>query len=137
MFVGGINTIFGLSLYPVFFLLLKKYNVHYLATLIISWIMATAFSFITNRNIVFKSTGQILCEYVKFIQFHAVVLVINLIFLPYCVEMLKIQPVYAQLFFGFVVVVSSYFWYKKVTFRRSQSKMQSFKAIKIIEFLKK
>lgn len=117
LFIGGLNTAFGMAVFPVLFIVFERYNVHYLIVLILSWFMATTVSFITNRNLVFRSAGGVVDQYVRFIPFHAVILLINLMILPAAVSYLAVNIIFLQMIYTCLVVLMSYFWYKKISFK--------------------
>lgn len=116
LFVGGINTCVGLSVFPILFILTKKYDVHYEILLLISWIITTTFSFTTNKKLVFRSKGSILREYLSFISLHGIFLILNAAYLSVAVEYLALSPIFAQIIFSVASVVVSYLWYNNATF---------------------
>jgi putative flippase GtrA len=115
--VGGLNTVFGLAAYPIIYFLTKSSGLGYLWDLVISQVICVMFAFFTHKTLVFKTKGNYLKEFRKFISFHASIFAINLIVLPVLVERLGWPPVVAQTSFSMLVIVSSYFWYSRVTFK--------------------
>lgn len=113
---GIINTVFGLSAYPILYYSLVKFNLHYLVILFISQVICITFSYVTNKVFVFKTTGNLWSEYIKFSSFYLSYFLVNLVALPFMVEILKMNPILAQILFTFVVVISSYFWHSKISF---------------------
>jgi len=116
--VGGINTLIGLSTFPLIFWFLAPLNLHYLIILLISQFLCINFSFFMNKWFVFRSHGDYLNEYLKFILFHISHIILNFVFLPILVELFAIQPIIAQFIFSILVIASSYVWYSKITFLR-------------------
>jgi putative flippase GtrA len=116
LFVGGINTFFGLALYPVLYYFLQSYQIHYLLILILTQIISIFFSFITNKFLVFKTQKNFFSEFLKFSTFYVLYFIINVIFLPIAVELLHFNPVVAQTSFAFLIILSSYFWHNQITF---------------------
>jgi putative flippase GtrA len=114
--IGGFNTIVGLATFPILYLLLAHWSLHYLSILIISQFICINISFVMNKRFVFDTRGQYLYEYLKFLPFHLGTAVLNLICLPILVEFLFINPMIAQLIFSGVVIISSYVWYSKIVF---------------------
>jgi len=114
--VGLLNTFFGLSAYPALFYSLANFNFHYLTVLFISQIVCITFSYATNKKIVFKTKGNVVAEYIKFSSFYLSYFLLNLILLPFMVEILRIHPIFAQVLFTFFVAISSYIWHSKISF---------------------
>lgn len=114
---GVFNSLFGLMMFPFFFYVLEEYNFHYLIILTISQFISIIFAYLTNKFLVFKTKGNYLDEFLKFISFHLTHFIINIIALPILVEFFKLQPVAAQIFFATLVIISSYFWQSRITFK--------------------
>ncbi len=117
LLAGGVNTVQGLANYPILYLLLSPLHVHYLVILVISQSLSITFSFITNKFFVFRTTGKHLQECGKFISFHVIHLVTNLTVLPLLVELANMNPAWAQVCYSVVVIITSYFWHSRITFR--------------------
>lgn len=117
LFVGGFNTLFGLSAYPLLYWTLTPLGLHYMEVLLVSQAICVPVSFLTNKVWVFRTKGNYLREFVKFASFHMSNLLANLLILPLLVNLLGLNPVIAQTLFVIVVVISAYFWYSRVTFR--------------------
>lgn len=116
MIAGAVNTGVGLLMYPFLYFALSKHGLGYLQILIVSQIVCISVAFLTNKYFVFKTRGNFLVEIIKFVWFHGMYLVANLIALPIMVEKFGANPVIAQTVFAAAVIVSSYFWHNKVTF---------------------
>ena len=116
LIVGGVNTLFGLFIFPFLYLTLSQYRVHYQIILVLSWIIATTFSFSTNRMLVFRGRGRIFHEYIKFISFHFFSLILNIMIFAIFVDYLALDPVVVQIIFVLVMAFGSYFWYKIIAF---------------------
>ena len=117
LITGVLNSLFGLIMFPFFFYLLEEYKLHYLIILTISQFVCIIFAYLTNKFLVFKTKGNYIPEFLKFITFHLSHFGINLIALPILVEFFKLQPVVAQVFFAIMVIISSYFWQSRITFK--------------------
>jgi len=118
LIVGGVNTMVGLSVYPILFILLKPIGFGYMEVLFLAQVICITFSFISNKYFVFKTKGNIKKEYVKFFMFYGFYLALNVICLPVMVEMIKITPIIAQTLFSIAIIVSSYFWHNFITFKQ-------------------
>jgi putative flippase GtrA len=116
LIVGGINTIFGLSIYPLLYIATRRFDLSYLWLLVPSQIIAISFSYMTFKYFVYKTEGNYFKEYGIFSFFHIVMFMLNLVALPFFVEVFGINPMISQVLFGLFVASTSYIWYKKVTF---------------------
>ena len=115
---GGLNTVVGLAAYPFFYWLAIPYKIHYLLILTVTQVFCVTFSYVTNKWLVFRTQGNYLREYLKFTVFHLTYFVINLMALPTMVEFGRINPVIAQSVFAVLVIISSYVWHSRITFRQ-------------------
>ncbi len=116
IFTGGINTVFGLSLYPFLSWLLEPLNIHYLIILMLCQFVSIMFAYLTYKLFVFQTQGNIFSEFLKFSSFYLSIFLVNLIVLPLFVEVFKAPIVFTQFIFTFVVIVLSYFWHSKISF---------------------
>ncbi|MGN7292448.1 GtrA family protein [Rhizobium sp. SAFR-030] len=118
---GGLNTLFGLATFPVLMWTLTSLAKHYLLVLTIAQVLSVCFSFLTSKFLVFRTSGNYLAEFGKFITFHAVYFLANLAALPVIVELLGVPPIWGQFAFAVAVIVTSYFWHSRITFQRRSS----------------
>jgi putative flippase GtrA len=116
LLAGALNTAFGLGVFPLLYFTLANYRLHYIVILCFSQMICVLFAYITNKFLVFKTKGNYVAEFLKFITFHLSYFLVNLAALPILVEVLNINPVIAQLFFATMVIASSYFWHSRITF---------------------
>jgi putative flippase GtrA len=106
---GGINTAFGLSVYPLIYFFLEPFGIGYIKALFIASIISITFSFLTSKYYVFN--------------FYGFYFSINLICLPILVEVLKITPIISQTLFSIFIIVTSYYWHNFVTFKNVKEKI--------------
>lgn len=116
--VGVLNTMFGWTVFPILYFLLKPFNAHYLAVLTLSYVTSIIFAYVTNKIIVFRSEARGLMEFLRFASFYLIYFVVNLAVLPFGVEVLHINPVYVQCAMVMAISLSSYFWHLAVTFKQ-------------------
>lgn len=116
LFVGAINTAVGLAVFPALYFLTASLNLHYLFILVISHFFCINFSYLTNKFLVFKTTGNYFNELTKFLSFHLFFFLANLATLPVLVELWGMDPVWAQTLLTLLVIVTSYFWHSRFTF---------------------
>ncbi len=115
--IGSINTFVGVMTYPILFYILYPYNFNYIDILYLSFLIATSFSFVTNKFFVFKSKSGPIFEYFKFISIHIIFLLINVFALKTLVDGYKYHPVVSQLFLTFIIIFIGYYYNKLITFR--------------------
>ena len=114
--IGGLNTMFGLAIYPFLLWILKSFKIHYLIILLFCQFISITFAYFMYKLFVFRTKGNYLREFLKFSSFYLSILLINLIALPILVEGFNIPIVLSQIIFTFVVIVLSYFWHSKISF---------------------
>jgi putative flippase GtrA len=116
LLAGGLNTVVGLSVYPMLYYLASSLELHYLIILVISQLVCIAFSFLTSKFLVFRTSGNYRQEFWRFLTFHAFYFLLNLVVLPILVDFVGLNPVWAQTIFALLIIVSSYFWHSRYTF---------------------
>lgn len=116
LFAGALNTVFGLAAYPTFYFLLAPLKLHYMVVLGITQITCVAFSYVTNKLLVFRTVGNYLREIARFVLFHLSYFLVNLVALPLLVEVVGMPPIWGQTLFAVTVIVTSYFWHSNITF---------------------
>src|SRR3989338_5615760 len=113
--VGIINTARDYGLFALF---LKLGN-FYLGALTLSHIIATINSYIWNRKFTFRSKENIKGEFIRFVSVYALMFLVNFLLLYIAVDVLKFQPLAAQLAILAVIVAVSFIGQKYFTFRIS------------------
>ncbi len=116
LLAGALNTAIGLAVYPALYFLAAPLKLHYLTILVISQVMCVTFAFLTNKFLVFRTSGNYLRESGKFVTFHLSYFLVNLAVLPALVELVGMNPVWGQTLFAALVIVTSYFWHSRITF---------------------
>jgi putative flippase GtrA len=124
LLVGAMNTVVGLSVFPILYFLTAPVGFHYLGILTISQALCVTFSFLTSKFLVFRTTGGYLREFGKYVTFHLSYFLVNLAALPALVELAGMNPVWAQTLFAVLVIVSSYFWHSRITFSMTKNPHQ-------------
>ena len=117
-FFGGFNTAIGFLAYPVLYFFFNGVF-SYIEILYISFFISTHIAFLTTKYYVFRSPGSMFKEYCRFMIFHLLILGVNLIFLPIFVEVLLLHPSISQIIFSVILMLLSYFWHLKITFREN------------------
>ena len=114
---GAANTAFGLSFYPALLWAVPLLRTHYLVALGIAQVVCLCFAYATYKLGVFRTRGNFLREFSTFSSFYRFNYAVNWAALPMLVEWGRVPPAIAQLGFNAVVIVGSYFWHSRVTFR--------------------
>jgi putative flippase GtrA len=119
LLTGVVNTIVGLSVYPLLYMLFNPIGLGYMGALFLAQVISITFSFVSIKYFVFKTKGNIKKEYVKFFMFYGICIALNLIYLPLAVELLNFSPIMSQTIYAILIIFTSYFWHNFYTFKRS------------------
>ena len=119
LIVGGFNTAFGVVAFVGLQLTLGQ-RLHYLVVLLVAHVVTVLAAFGLHRRFVFQvsGTGSVLLDLVRFESVYLGVLGLNLVALPLLVEVAGLGVIPAQLLFGAVMAVVSWFGHKHFSFRR-------------------
>ncbi len=117
--IGAWNTLAGYAIFAVLYLVFSP-HIGYMIIAAISHLFAVTQSFVTQRWIVFRSSGNWLAEYLRFHIAHLGSLAIGLSALPIMVEVFKTSPLIAQAVVTALIVVASYFVHQHFTFRKAK-----------------
>jgi len=115
-----LNTAFGLAIYPALLWASPYLHRHYMVGLLIAQAVSLAFAYANYKFGVFRTRGGYARELTAFVSFYIANYAANWAALPLLVEVVRLSPIVAQLLFSVVVVVGSYFWHSRVTFRKQQ-----------------
>jgi putative flippase GtrA len=114
---GAVNTVVGLGTFPLLITAFSPYGLNYIGALLLSHVICVSFAFYTTKVFTFKTKGNIVREFSKYYPFNLCNLAINLVTLPFLVHILKFPVIPSQLGYGMVVMILSYFWHSRITFR--------------------
>lgn len=117
---AGMNTAFGLAIYPLLLWTVPLLQHHYMVGLLIAQAMSLCFAYANYKIGVFQTRGRYAREITAFTSFYLMNYVANWAALPALVELGKLSPIVAQLLFSLLIVVGSYFWHSRVTFKDAQ-----------------
>lgn len=117
LIAGGVNTAFGLAIYPLLLLGVPAFRTHYMVALAIAQAVSLCFAFATHKLAVFRTRGNWLREFAAFASFYLANYAANWVALPLLVEVAGLPPVIAQTGFTVLLIVGSWFWHSRVTFR--------------------
>lgn len=121
LIAAGLNTGFGLAIFPLLIWSSAWLAEHYMVALLIAQALSLVFAFTTYRLGVFRAEGDIARQFGLFSGFYLFNYAANWAALPFLVEVVGIHPIVAQLGFAVVLMIGSYFWHSRVTFRSSGS----------------
>ena len=114
---GAANTAFGLAIYPLLLWSVPAFHTHYLIALGVAQAVSLCFAFATYKIGVFRTRGNLAREFGTFSSFYLINYAANWAALPLLVELGGIPPIIAQLGFTAVLILGSWFWHSRVTFR--------------------
>jgi putative flippase GtrA len=115
--IGAWNTLVGYAVFAVLYLIFGQ-SIDYLLIALISHLIAVTQSFISQRYLVFRSSGNLWAEYLRFHLAHLGSLVLGLGALRILVENCLISPLTAQVIVTALIVTASYFVHQHFTFRK-------------------
>lgn len=115
LLVGSYNTVFGFVIFAVGHALVGDF-VHYVVILLACNALGIANAYVAHRTLVFRSTGPIVREGTRFATVHLVGLAVNLVALPFLVEVLHVPVVPAQALVVAGTIVATYTAHKRFSF---------------------
>ncbi len=124
---GGLNTAFSYGLFTVALLALDAAGVpgDYAIAITFSWIVSNVTSFVLQRRFVFRATGHILREFVKFTSVTFGSFLANLGLSWFSASVLGFtsaaEKLVSQLIVTIILVVVTYVLHKSFSFRRTGS----------------
>lgn len=126
--IGGLTTLVNLIVkYALLFTVLKAENpVQLQIAVIVSWIIACLFAYITNRKIVFKSKSEkIIKEFVSFVTARLITLGMEMLIMYIFVTALRLNSnlwvVVWSIVAQVVVVVANYVFSKLFIFKKENN----------------
>ena len=128
LIIGGLTTLVNLIVkYALLFTVLKAENpVQLQIAVIVSWIVACLFAYITNRKIVFKSKSEkIIKEFVSFVTARLITLGMEMLIMYIFVTVLRLNSnlwvVVWSIVAQVVVVVANYVFSKLFIFKKENN----------------
>lgn len=108
--------------YVAYALCAKVLNIDYLVSTVISWVVAVAFAYWTNRTFVFESKvvdkAGVLKEVSSFVGARVVTGVLELVLMYVFVDMMVMNDLIAKAICQFLVIVSNYVFSKLWIFKK-------------------
>ena len=115
LLAGSWNTVFGYAAFAAMFFFWGN-NIHYMAIMIISYIVSISNAYISYKFFVFKTKGNYLREYLRFYLVYGFAFILNIIMLPLSVEIFQINPLISQAAIVLFTAVFSYIGHKNFSF---------------------
>lgn len=115
--VGVANTAIGFFWFILFELTIGQIA-GYMVSLLVAHVAAVLCAFVLYRTLVFRVTGHVLRDLLRFELVYLTALAVNAILLPISVEIVGIPPIPSQLLIVFITAVMSYVGHKYFSFRR-------------------
>lgn len=113
---GGLTTLISIITYALF---AKVFNIDYLISNVLSWVLAVLFAYITNKIFVFESKSKKnIKEITSFFFFRVVSLIMEMIILYVFVDMLHIDDLVTKIIAQVIVIVSNYVFSKVFVFKK-------------------
>jgi putative flippase GtrA len=111
--------------YAAYFALTDLFDVNYLLSNILAWYISVVFSYIVNRRYVFeeKAFGRrnIAIEYGKFTATRIFSVIIDVAFMWFFVEIIKLDDGIVKLINGVIIAVLNYILTKLLVFRKKKT----------------
>ncbi|GAC1599787.1 MAG: hypothetical protein NVS4B10_11160 [Myxococcales bacterium] len=118
LFVGAWNTLFGVSFFAALYWATRPISAPWLAVAAVAQLVAVANAFATYKLFVFRTRGNVVAEYLRFLGAYSLLMAAQLALMTACVSLLHMPPVAAQCGVTAVSVVVSFFTHDRLTFRR-------------------
>ena len=118
LIVGGANTVIGMGWFTLFQLTIGRHW-GYMASLVAAHVASVLCAFVLYRRFVFRVRGHVWRDLGRFEVVNLSALAVNLVSLPFAVEVLRLSPIVAQLLVTVVTLFISWFGHKGFSFRRS------------------
>lgn len=116
LLVGGWNTVFSYATFALLYFLLAS-SIHYIALLVVNYIIGITNAYICYKFLVFKTRGNYLREYIRFYVVYGFAFFLNIALLPIFIEVFKLHPLISQAFILFFIVIISYTGHKNYSFK--------------------
>ncbi|WP_239453255.1 MULTISPECIES: GtrA family protein [Microbacterium] len=118
--MGGTNTVVGFLLFAAFeSWIFRDVPYGYLISLVLSYAIAIVLAFFLYRRFVFRVSGNVVTDFVRFVSVYALSIGINFLALPALVEIGGVPPIIAQAVVLVCTTVVSFVGHKFFSFRRS------------------
>lgn len=119
LIVGALTTMVSIIVYWIF---TKLFQVNYMISNIISWIMSVSFAYITNKKFVFKSKcdnkKDVLIEIYQFFKYRLFSLIIDVLLMYVFVEVFSIDDMISKIIVQVIIIALNYIFSKLFVFKK-------------------
>ena len=116
LFVGGLNAGISFLIYSIFCIVLGEE--FYQLSLILAWIISSITSFVTQKYLVFNTSGNVIKQYLKCCTTWFFSYLINAIILESFVRFLDLNVYFAQIIATAACAIFTYTLFKKFAFKK-------------------
>jgi putative flippase GtrA len=118
--VGATSTLLGFALYTTLTLLVfSEQDFGYLLSLIVTYTIMIFVAFFLYRKLVYKVTGKLFSDFLKFVGVNMFSIISNLILLPILVQFTILGPIVSQALIVILTTIVSYFGHTYLSFKRT------------------
>lgn len=112
--VGGLTTVVSIVTYFLFRLVMNVMIIN----VILSWVCAVSFAYITNRRFVFESKNKkVVKEFALFINCRLLTLLLEIAFMFIMVDLIKFDDRISKILVQVLILVSNYVLSKLLVFK--------------------
>jgi len=112
--VGGLTTVVSIVTYFLF----RLVNDIMIINVILSWICAVSFAYITNRRFVFESKNKkVIKEFALFINCRLLTLLLEIAFMFLMVDLIKLDDRISKILVQILILISNYVLSKLLVFK--------------------
>jgi len=116
---GVLTTAVSIVSYLIF---TRIFNLNYLISNTLSWILAVTFAFITNKIYVFKKIDKnknvVIKEIISFFAFRIASLIIELILMFILVDVIKLNDMIVKIITQIIIIILNYIFSKVFVFKK-------------------
>ena len=116
LFVGGLNAGISFLIYAIFCFVLGEN--FYQLSLILAWAISSIISFLTQKFLVFNTSGNIIKQYLKCCTTWFFSYLINAFILELFVRFANINVYFSQIFATGICAIFTYFLFKNFAFKK-------------------
>ncbi|MCA1826003.1 MAG: GtrA family protein [Myxococcales bacterium] len=118
LLVGAWNTLFGIAVFTALWHLTRSIELHWIWVAIIANVIAITGAYVAYKLFVFRTPGNVVREYLRFCASYAFLVGVQFAGLAFCVSILHVQPVLANILVVCGSVVVSWLLHNHFTFKR-------------------
>lgn len=118
LIAGGLTTLVSIGSYALF---AKCFNINYIISNILSWIVAVVFAYFVNRIFVFKSKDKNkLKEFLSFTGARLLTLLLDTGLMILLVQILHVNDMISKVLVQIIIIIANYLISKLIIFRKKE-----------------